>query len=78
MEAFSNRGSNNLSCMKQSFGEVFKKASKCLVQLKKAKLPSNDLVLLYTTYSYIRSIIFYVVLVFHYISALPKYLQKDR
>ena len=78
MEAFSNRGSNNLSCMKQSFGEVFKKASKCLVQLKKAKLPSNDLVLLYTTYSYIRSIIFYAVPVFHYISALPKYLQKDR
>ena len=33
-------------------GKVLKKASKCLyflVQLKRAKLPSNDLVLLYTT-----------------------------
>ena len=43
-------------------GKVLKKASKCLhflVQLKRAKLPSNDLVLLYTTR--IRSILSYAV-----------------
>ena len=43
-------------------GKVLKKASKCLhflVQLKRAKLPSNDLVLLYTTC--IRSILSYAV-----------------
>ena len=57
-------------------GKVLKKASKCLyflVQLKRAKLPSNDLVLLYTTW--IRSILSYAVPVFYY--ALLKYLQDD-
>ena len=57
-------------------GKVLKKASKCLyflVQLKRAKLPSKDLVLLYTTY--IRSILSYAVPVFYY--ALTKYLQND-
>ena len=44
-----------------------------LVQLKRAKLPSNALVLLYTTC--IRSILSYAVPVFYY--ALPKYLQND-
>ena len=56
--------------------KVLKKASKCLyflVQLKRAKLPSNDLVLLYTTC--INSILSYAVPVFYY--ALPKYLQND-
>ena len=56
--------------------KVLKKASKCLyflVQLKREKLPSNDLVLLYMTC--IRSILSYTVPVFYY--ALPKYLQND-
>ena len=44
-----------------------------LVQLKRAKLLSNDLVLLYTTC--IRFILSYAVTVFYY--ALPKYLQND-
>ena len=43
------------------------------MQLKRAKLPSNDLVLLYMTC--IRSILSYAVPVFYY--ALPKYLQND-
>ena len=43
------------------------------MQLKRAKLPSNDLVLLYTTC--IRFILSYAVPVFYY--ALPKYLQND-
>ena len=43
------------------------------MQLKRAKLPSNDLVLLYTTC--VRSILSYAVPVFYY--ALPKYLQND-
>ena len=42
------------------------------MQLKRAKLPSNDLVLLYTTC--IRSILSYAVPVYY---ALPKYLQND-
>ena len=43
------------------------------MQLKREKLPSNDLVLLYMTC--IRSILSYTVPVFYY--ALPKYLQND-
>ena len=43
------------------------------MQLKRAKLFSNDLVLLYTTC--IRSILSYAVPAFYY--ALPKYLQND-
>ena len=43
------------------------------MQLKRTKLPSNDIVLLYTTC--IRSILSYAVPVFYY--ALPKYLQND-
>ena len=43
------------------------------MQLKRAKLPSNDIVLLYTTC--IISILSYAVPVFYY--ALPKYLQND-
>ena len=43
------------------------------MQLERAKLPSDDLVLLYTTC--IRSILSFAVPVFYY--ALPKYLQND-
>ena len=56
----------------QSSGESFQSLN-FLVQLKRAKLPSNDLVLLYTTC--IRSILSYAVPVIYY--ALPKYLQND-
>lgn len=66
---------NNLS-WNDHISEVVKKASKrlyFLVQLKRAKLPYNDLVLFYTTC--IRSVLSYAVPVFHY--SLPQYLKYE-
>ena len=56
--------------------EVIKKANKrlyFLVQLKKAKVPPEELVLFYTTC--VRSVIDYAIPAFYH--ALPKYLKKS-
>ena len=60
-------------------GKVLKKASKCLyflVQLKRAKLSSNDLVLLYTTS--IRSILLYTVPGFFLLRAAQIFAEWSR
>ena len=67
--------SNNLTWNKH-ITELVKKASKriyFLIQLKRAKIPIQELITFYITC--IRSVLDYAVPVFHY--SLPKYLSQD-